>query len=234
MLQKFAATAPENVQAAAKSTVMSILGSLPNYALDAAVITTSSKLANLLYQMQMTGYMFKNAEYRMSLARSLKGLPRLPAPATVNQGNVTFNPSTSTGTSMMGEVKVRTVSGEVVAVDVNELTDALSKEVDTLRAELALIRNERESELRSNLLTYIQALPENDMAKLTSDMSPEIVDTIQMLVDALMERLGIDVTGPEVVIQQNVAALAQLCMWQMVMGYKLRELEALDKGVPID
>ena len=52
---------------------MTILGTLPNYALDAAVITTSSKLANLLYQMQMTGYMFKNAEYRMSLARSLRG-----------------------------------------------------------------------------------------------------------------------------------------------------------------
>jgi hypothetical protein len=73
MLQKFAQTAPSNVQAAAKSTVMTILGSLPNYALDAAMITTSSKLANLLYQMQMTGYMFKNAEYRMTLTRSLKG-----------------------------------------------------------------------------------------------------------------------------------------------------------------
>ena len=45
-----------------------------------------------------------------------------------------------------------------------------------------------------------------------------------MLVDALMERLGIDTTGPEVVIQQNVGAMAQLCMWQMVMGYKLRKL----------
>ena len=44
-----------------------------------------------------------------------------------------------------------------------------------------------------------------------------------MLVDALMERLGIDTTGPEVVIQQNVGAMAQLCMWQMVMGYKLRK-----------
>jgi hypothetical protein len=40
------------------------IGSLPTYALDAVLITTNSKLANLLYQMQITGYMFKNAEYR--------------------------------------------------------------------------------------------------------------------------------------------------------------------------
>lgn len=64
MLQTFAETAPKNVQEATKSTIVNILGSLPNYALDAAMITTSSKLANLLYQMQITGYMFKNAEYR--------------------------------------------------------------------------------------------------------------------------------------------------------------------------
>ena len=55
MLQKFSKTAPKNVQEAAKSTVLNLLGSLPNYALDAALITTSTKLANLLYQMQMTG-----------------------------------------------------------------------------------------------------------------------------------------------------------------------------------
>lgn len=74
MIQKFVSTAPKNVQAAAKSTVVNILGNLPDYALDAALITTSSKLANLLHQMQMTGYMFKNAEYRMNFIRPLKGM----------------------------------------------------------------------------------------------------------------------------------------------------------------
>ena len=73
MIQKFAATAPANVQAACKSTVVNILGSLPTYALDAALITSSTKLSNLLHQMQITGYMFKNAEYQMSFIRSLKG-----------------------------------------------------------------------------------------------------------------------------------------------------------------
>ena len=91
MLLKFGKSSPRNVQEAAKSTIMNIIGSLPNYALDAALVTTNTKLANLLYQMQLTGYMFKNAEYRMSLTKMLKGLPKLPAPAELSNENSTFS-----------------------------------------------------------------------------------------------------------------------------------------------
>ena len=96
------------------------------------------------------------------------------------------------------------------------------------------LRYQKELELRSNLLTYIQALPEPDLAKLTSDMSQEVMDSIQLLVDSLMGKLGLDANSQEVLIQQPMGALAQLCMWQLVVGYKLREFEALDKGVSMD
>lgn len=234
MLQKFALQAPANVQEAAKSTVMSILGQLPNYALDASLITTSTKLANLIYQMQMTGYMLKSAEYRMSLTRSLKGLPKLPPQATINQGNVTINPTRRDEVEISGEATMRTKNGETVQVDVNELTASLSKEVEALRAELAVIKDNRESELRSNLLTYIQALPERELGRLTSDMSEDVMESLNMLVEALMERLGISRSGPEVMVQQSMGAMAQLCMWQLVVGYKMRELESLDRGVSFD
>lgn len=230
---KFAKSAPSNVQEATKSTIMNLLGSLPNYALDAALVTTNLKLANLLYQMQITGYMFKNAEYRMSLTKSLKGLPKLPKPAEVKSGNITFSATTIESASMSGQVSVKTTAGETVQVDVQALASALSREVNDLRQELATIKTERESELKSNLLTYIQALPEREMTKLTSDMSEEILQAIQMLVSAVMEKLGLE-NGQEVVIQQSVGHLAQLCMWQMVVGYKLRELEALEKGVQLE
>lgn len=36
--------------------------------------------------------MLKNAEYRMSLTRTLKGLPKLPSETTLKQGNITINP----------------------------------------------------------------------------------------------------------------------------------------------
>ena len=50
MLAKFAVSAPENVQEAARSTIMNILGSLPTYALEASLFTTNTKLANLMFQ----------------------------------------------------------------------------------------------------------------------------------------------------------------------------------------
>eukprot|EP01031_Cornospumella_fuschlensis_P025965 gene25965-31355_t len=236
MLLKFTKTAPSNVQEAVKSTVMNILGSLPNYVLDAALITTSSKLANLLYQMQMTGYMFKNAEYRMSLTKSLRGLPKLPPPAKVTPASTSTPislPAASLETAL-GEVTVQVPGGERVAVDVQELTGALSNEVAALRKELMLIKSQRENELKSNLLTYIQALPEKELQRLTADMSSEVLQAIRLLVSAMMEKMGIDTTGPEMAVQQSLQQLAQLCIWQMVVGYQLRELEALDKGVSLD
>ena len=233
MLQKFAVQAPQNVQEAAKSTVMSILGQLPNYALDASLITTSTKLANLIYQMQMTGYMLKNAEYRMSLTRTLKGLPKLPPATELRQGNVTMSPLRSAEISGLATVK-NAQTGEMVQVDVSEITSSLSKEIDALRLELSVIKDNRENELRSNLLTYIQALPERELQRLTTDMSADVMESMNMLVEALMERLGIAGGGPEVVVQQSMGAMAQLCMWQLVVGYKLRELEAVDKGASLD
>jgi hypothetical protein len=238
MLMKFAQKSPKNVQEAAKTTVMSILGQLPNYALDAALITTSSKLANLAYQMQLTGYMLKNAEYRMSLTRSLKGLPRLPESTMLTQGNF------SAAAREVGSDGKLTVSGEVTVTDkntgeqatfdANELTSSLSKEVDALRSELALIRGEREKELQSNLLTYVQALPEHELVKLSSGMGDDVMEAFSMLVDALFDKLSISREGPEVAVQQSMGAMAQLCMWQLTVGYRLRELESFDTGVSFE
>lgn len=167
---------------------------------------------------------------------------------------------------MLGQATVHSPSAGTVNVSVEDLTAALSSEIAALRSELLQVRTARENELRANLLTYIQALPEPELMKLTAGMSEEVLLAIQMLVDALMDRLGIPrnageeggergggVAGSgvgmgrpaagslggglgglgnkeEVVVQQSVGQLAQLCMWQMVVGYKLRELEVLEQG----
>lgn len=241
MILKFTRTAPKNVQEAAKSTILNLFGSIPNYALDAALITTSSKLANLLYQMQITGYMFKNAEYQMSMTSRLKGLPKLPS-TIGNLGNLTFTDAANVdSSSVRGQAAtVQTKEGKYVEVDVEELTRALSEEVLELREELEGIRDAREAELRSNLLTYIQALPENEILRLTSSMSDDVVQAIQMMVKTVMEKIGVSGTDEpmgeqmqEKVIQQSMSQLAQLCMWQMVAGYKLREYEALETGISL-
>ena len=135
--------------------------------------------------------------------------------------------------SITGNISLRLPSGNVSYIDANELTIALSKELIDLRSELCAIRSERENELKLNLLTYIQALPEREINRLTSDMSPDVVQAIELLVNAVIDKLGINNLSSEVVIQQSVNHLAQLCMWQLVVGYKLREMEALEKGATI-
>ncbi len=234
MLMKFAEKSPKNVQEAAKSTVMQILGNLPTYALDAALMTTSTKLANLIYQMQLTGYMLKNAEYRYSLTKSLRGLPKLPEPGVMKQGNFSAKASEvgrSEDISISGDITVTdNATGQQAVFDAEELASSLSKEVDALRTELALIRGQREKELQSNLLTYVQALPEQELVKLSSGMSEDVMESFNLLVDALMEKLNINKDGPEVAVQQSMSAMAQLCMWQLTVGYRLREIESFETG----
>jgi hypothetical protein len=50
---------------------------------------------------------------------------------------------------------VRTTSGQLVEVQVSELSDALSREVSALKSELMSIRDEKEKELRSVRKSYL-------------------------------------------------------------------------------
>ena len=77
LTSRFVSTAPEYVQGAVRTTILGLLGSIGKYAFETATITSAERLANLMFQLQMTGYMFKNAEYRLSITESLEGLPQL-------------------------------------------------------------------------------------------------------------------------------------------------------------
>lgn len=60
MVGQFMATAPPRVQTAVKSTVMGLLGSLRSSpAFESNVVTTKTALAKLMFQLEMTGYMFR-------------------------------------------------------------------------------------------------------------------------------------------------------------------------------
>lgn len=59
LISKFTATAHPRVQNAIRSTILGLIGGLPKMAFDTTTITTGQKLASLMFQLQMTGYMFK-------------------------------------------------------------------------------------------------------------------------------------------------------------------------------
>jgi len=71
LINRFLTTAPDTVQAAVKTTILGLIGTLPKLAFKTNTVTTGERLANLMFQLQMTGYMFKNAEYRAGLTESL-------------------------------------------------------------------------------------------------------------------------------------------------------------------
>ena len=74
-------------------------------------------------------------------------------------------------------------------------------------------------------------------------MSPEVLDAMKGLVSAVLAGIGEDEQdplaggggggangiGPDTVTEQSGEALAQLCMWQLVVGFNLRELEVREE-----
>jgi len=57
LISKFTATAHPRVQNAVRSTILGLIGGLPKMAFDTTTITTGQRLASLMFQLQMTGYM---------------------------------------------------------------------------------------------------------------------------------------------------------------------------------
>jgi hypothetical protein len=49
------------------------------------------------------------------------------------------------------------------------------------------------------------------------------------LVKAVMTGIGEDEIGPDTVTEQSSEAMAQLCMWQLAIGYNLRTLEVREE-----
>ena len=62
LVKRFAETAPPEVQQAVRATVISLMGNFPPHLYDTNVMTTGTNVASLMYSMQMTGYMFRNAQ----------------------------------------------------------------------------------------------------------------------------------------------------------------------------
>ena len=59
IISKFTSTAHPGVQNAVRSTILGLIGGLPKMAFETTTVTTGQKLASLMFQLQMTGYMFK-------------------------------------------------------------------------------------------------------------------------------------------------------------------------------
>jgi hypothetical protein len=212
LIGEFVQVAPEEVQFAVKQTVASLLGNMPpEIANERSITTTGKSLGQLMFNMQMTGYMFRNAEYRQSLAQSLdSSLSAADRPVALPP--------------VKGEIKVKIAEGMEAKVDAQAYMAELRAEVEGLRAELAAAKqaqNPKKSE--TALIQYIQGLDKADQQQLTSEVGPEILEAMSQLVATIMIDLNIERGGE---LAAPVDRLRDLLVWQLVSGYKLRELEA--------
>jgi hypothetical protein len=155
--------------------------------------------------------MFRNAEYRQSLAQSLdSSLSAADRPVALPP--------------VKGEIKVKIAEGLEAKVDAQAYMAELRAEVEGLRAELAAAKqaqNPKKSE--TALIQYIQGLDKADQQQLTSEVGPEILEAMSQLVATIMIDLNIERGGE---LAAPVDRLRDLLVWQLVSGYKLRELEA--------
>ncbi|KAI4983481.1 hypothetical protein ZWY2020_023973 [Hordeum vulgare] len=73
-MELFVKRAPTQVVDAMRHTVTNMIGTLPPQFFAVTVTTVAENLAQLMYSVLMTGYMFRNAQYRLELQQSLSRL----------------------------------------------------------------------------------------------------------------------------------------------------------------
>mmetsp|Transcript_43230 Transcript_43230/g.104690 ORF Transcript_43230/g.104690 Transcript_43230/m.104690 type:complete len:562 (+) Transcript_43230:262-1947(+) len=277
LISKFTATANPRVQEAVRTTILGLIGSLPKLAFETTSITTGQRLASLMFQLQMTGYMFKNAEYRMSMQHSLgmynqisSNLLLTGSPTTTDDGGVDDDDDddydqdedpllsgkikgkikvhyggsgTATSSSSLEDGKTgdniesidsdssnaNNNDGIEIEVDAAAYMSELRSEVKQLRDELTASKQENEAALQQDLLMYIRTLPAQELKSLTNTMSQDVLVCMKGLVKAVLAGIGDGQIGPETVTEQSGEAMAQLCMWQLAVGYNLRELEVREE-----
>eukprot|EP00613_Pedinella_sp_CCMP2098_P080147 CAMPEP_0171955532 /NCGR_PEP_ID=MMETSP0993-20121228/113387_1 /TAXON_ID=483369 /ORGANISM="non described non described, Strain CCMP2098" /LENGTH=330 /DNA_ID=CAMNT_0012601815 /DNA_START=1 /DNA_END=996 /DNA_ORIENTATION=+ len=256
-LGKFMKTAPVRVQSAMETTVRGLLGGMTGpFATDSATVTSAETLKSLMFQLQMTGYMFKNADYRLSLRQSLGGqmdkfadkadakkekllLPvgggdGAAAAAALTEEEESAEGLPAQALPVTGTIKVTGGDGTVIEVDADAYMAELRGEVDKLRGDLMSLaskqeerHDEREDALANDLVSYVNGLPKDEMAELTTGIQSEVLESMEALVYGILRQFG--VTEGERLMLNSSDALQKLCMWQLVIGYNLRELEVREE-----
>lgn len=208
LVKRFTQSSPPVVQKAIRETLISMLGSLPPMAFTTNVSTMGPNLVQLFHSSLVTGYMFRNAAYRLELTRTLDwaGLRALPSS--------TEQPEIKGGVAVFKQS-----DGSSVEVPVEEYIGELRATVDNLRGEL-----QRERKGGNELLNFISTMDQENIESLTKDAGEEVVDAMKKVVDFVTKSQGID-PNMSAVIEASAPELGQLLFYLMVSGFFLREAE---------
>ncbi|XP_059633594.1 uncharacterized protein LOC132276257 isoform X2 [Cornus florida] len=215
-MELFVKRAPQQVVDAMRQTVTNMIGTLPPQFFAVTVTTVAENLAQLMYSVLMTGYMFRNAQYRLELQQSLEQVA-LPEVQDKKEG-----PDYAPGAQ-------KKVSGEVIRwnnVSGPERIDAV-KYIELLEAEIEELNRQvgRKSVNGENeLLEYLKSLEPQNLKELTSSAGEDVVLAMNTFIKRLlavsdpgqMKTSATETSAPE---------LGKLLYWLMVVGYGIRNIE---------
>ena len=118
-----------------------------------------------------------------------------------------------------------------VDMDASAYMDQLKAEAQALRLELAKVdeaKLKQEAVISSSISAYVSSLPEKQLKVLTSGISEDVVSAMRQLVEYILRAPSGDggPLGKDQSVTMEQAKLQTLCLYQLVLGYRLREAEA--------
>jgi len=206
LVSEFAQTAPRDVQLAVRATIGSLLGNMPQEVMESTISTPGKNLGTLMFSMQMTGYMFRNAEYRQSLRKSLEG------------GDMMLNGGEEAKAlpPVSGTISVKIAEGMEAEVDAAAYMAELRSEVEGLRSQLVSLRQEQQrKDNEGGLMTFLQTLEPEEAQGLTSQVSQDVLEAMGQLVSSLLTDLNVPVDNATA-ITAPTTKLRELLITQLV------------------
>ncbi|KAL2609019.1 hypothetical protein R1flu_027592 [Riccia fluitans] len=204
---------------AMKRTISGMLGLLPSDQFQVTIETSPDHLARLLVSSMMTGYTLRNAEYRLSLQRTLE----LASEDVVNQQRKPERESRNSNSTQLRsghhcreaegvpketESELRSLPKDIVGVSakvasyiqqLQEKLSATSKELEACKTNMKREVSSSATKLDSGLATtndlldYLRSLEPEKVAEL-SQPSKEVQDAVEQVVAGL---LGTLVSNPK-------------------------------------
>lgn len=215
-MEMFVKRAPQQVVDAMRQTVTNMIGTLPPQFFAVTVTTVAENLAQLMYSVLMTGYMFRNAQYRLELQQSLE---QVALPDTQEKKDVPdFAPGTQK--KVTGEViRWNNVSGPET-IDAAKYIDLLETEIEELNRQVG--RNSANGQ--NELLEYLKSLEPQNLKDLTSSAGEDVVLAMNTFIKRL---LAVSDPGQmkTSVTETSAPELGKLLYWLMVVGYGIRNIE---------
>ncbi|XP_019453749.1 PREDICTED: uncharacterized protein LOC109355196 isoform X2 [Lupinus angustifolius] len=212
----FVKRAPQQVVDAMRQTVTNMIGTLPAQFFAVKVSTVAENLAQLMYSVMMTGYIFSNAQYRLELQESLEQV----ALSEVQDKKEKPDYAPGTQKNVSGEVtRWNNVSGPE-KIDAKKYIELLEAEIEELNHQVG----RQSSNAQNDLLKYLKSLEPHNLKELTGTAGEDVVLAMNTFIKRLlavsdpsqMKTRMSDTSAPE---------LAKLLYWLMMVGYSIRNIE---------